>query len=580
MKNIFVIISLVIFTANSISQSLNLNAEINAGKLAKEAYSTTSSTDFQHFIIYGQSLSTGHQSYPSLSVNNVAGNYMVGDQVWINAGNTNFSTFSPLIASLAKSDLTKPLSRNGGMAECPLVAAVNHIQTKAVVSSNILATSAGTGGMTIEQLSKESQQASKRYPDYLKTITNASLIAKSKGYKITCPTIIWMQGEYNYFEDTTRGLIAGQSNCTDKLTYKNLLLLLKNNMQADLMTTYSQTSKPLFITYQTGAQYTRGKTLEIGMAQLEIANENSDVFCAGPVYQMSDRGGHLDANGYRWYGEMIAKAYLKTINSGKKFQPLQPKEIARTSNPKEIKIKFSVPKLPLVLDILTLKRFADYGFAVYNNDSKQTISSVSIDNDCVRIICSADLTGNVEVVYAGLNTGNDNGHGNLRDSDDYPAINNYIDLDKKNTDGTYTYPRDATETTLHPIYEPSNQQGLIYDKPYPLYNFSVAFYYMLKSNQQIYTVPNVDNATGFGQSMKAGNTIQLYQSGKNLIVETLNEGNFNIEVYNVTGKLVDKFKGNTNGNIFRNQFSLSLSKGIYIVKATVADEFNTLKVLL
>lgn len=580
MKNTLILIFLLILTAISNSQTIAVNTEINARKIASESNSTANSIDFQHFIIYGQSLSTGHQSYPSLSVTNVAGNYMIGDQVWINSGNTSFGTFNPLIASLAKSDLTKPLSRNGGMAECPLVAAINHIQTKAVVSSNILATSAGTGGMTIEQLSKESQQVSKRYPDYLKTISNASLIAKSKGYKITCPAIIWMQGEYNYFEDATRGLIAGQPNCTDKLTYKNLLMLLKNNMQADLMTTYSQTSKPLFISYQTGAQYTRGKTLEIGMAQLEIANENPDVFCAGPVYQMSDRGGHLDANGYRWYGEMIAKAYLKTINSGKKFQPLQPKEIARTSNPKEIKIKFYVPKLPLVLDILTVKTVADFGFAVYNNDSKQTISSVTIDNDCVRIICNADLTGNVEVVYAGLNTGNDNGHGNLRDSDDYPAIYNYIDLDKKNANGTYTYPRDATETTLHPIYEPSNQEGLIYDKPYPLYNFSVAFYYMLKSNQQIYTVPNVDDATGFGQNIKVGNTLQLYQSGKNLVVETMNEGNFNIEVYNVTGKLVDKFKGNASGGTFHNQYALSFSKGIYIVKATVVDEFSTLKVLL
>lgn len=431
MKNILILISFLVVTANSISQPLHQNAEINTGKFVSDTYSTTSSIDYQHFIIYGQSLSTGHQSYPSLSVTNVAGNFMIGDQVWINSGNTSFSTFNPLIATLAKSDLNKPLSRNGGMAECPLVAAANHIQTKAVVSSKILATSAGTGGRTVEQLSKESKQSTNHYLDFIKSITKADEIARNKGYKMTCPAIIWMQGEYNYFVDTTRGLIPGQSNCTDKLTYKNLLMLLKNNMQTDLMNSYSQSNKPLFITYQTGAQYTRGKTLEIGMAQLEMANENVDVFCAGPVYQMPDRGGHLDANGYRWYGEMIAKAYLKTINSGKKFQPLQPKEIARTTNPKEIKIKFLVPKLPLVLDILTVKKVTDYGFAVYNNDIKQTISSVTIDNDCVRIICGADLTGDVEVVYAGLNTANDNGHGNLRDSDDYPAIYNYIDLDKK-----------------------------------------------------------------------------------------------------------------------------------------------------
>ena len=541
------------------------------------------SEEYQHFILYGQSLSTGNQSYPSLSTTNVAGNYMVGSQVWINYGNPNMTTFNPLVATLAISDVSKPLTRaECGMAECPLVAAVNHIQTNSVVKSKILATSAGTGGKSIEQLSKESKQSINYYLDYTKAITKTAEIAKANGYKVTCPTIIWMQGEYNYTADNTRGLISGQPNCTDKTTYKNLLITLKNNMQTDVKSAYSQTTKPWFITYQVGAQYTKGKTLEIGMAQLEMANEYDDVFCAGPVYQMSDRGGHLDANGYRWYGEMIAKAYLRTINSGKKFQPLQPKEIARTTNPKEIKIKFLVPKLPLVLDALTVKKVTDFGFTVYNDDVRQTISSVTIDNDCVRLICSADLTGKVEVVYAGLNTASsyDNGHGNLRDNDDYAAIYNYINLDQKNADNSYVYPREASETTLHAIYEPRDAQGVIYDKPYPLYNFCVAFYYKLDSGQQIYTVPNVGGTTGFEPNIKANNSIQLYQSGKNLVMKTQNQGTFNLDVFNVSGKLVDEFKGNTNGGSSRSVYALSLSKGIYIVKATIANEFNTLKVIL
>lgn len=543
---------------------------------------TSEAEEYQHFILYGQSLATGNQSYPSLSVTNVAGNYMIGDQVWINYGNTIFSNFNPLIATLAKSDVSKPLSRNGGMAECPLVAAANHIQTKSVVSNKILATSAGTGGKSIEQLSKESKQSINYYLDYTKTITKASEISKNNGYKITCPAIIWMQGEYNYTADNTRGLISGQPNCTDKSTYKNLLIQLKNNMQTDVMSAYSQTSKPLFITYQVGAQYTKGKTLEIGMAQLEMANENDDVFCAGPVYQMSDRGGHLDANGYRWYGEMIAKAYLQTINTGKKFQPLQPKEIARTTNPKEIKVKFLVPKLPLVLDILTVKKVTDYGFTVYNNDIRQIISSVTIDNDCVRLICSANLTGKVEIVYAGLNTTSsyDNGHGNLRDSDDYPSIYNYINLDKKNTDNTYVYPREASETTLHPIYEPKDSQGVIYEKPYPLYNFSVAFYYKLDSGQQTFTVPNVDDATGLNPDIKMSKSIHLYQSGKNVVLETQTCGVVNLEVYDASGKLVDLYKGYINGDSFRSEYNLSLSKGVYVVKATIENKFNTLKVVM
>ena len=48
--------------------------------------STSIAKDIQHFIINGQSLSTGHQSYPVLSTENIPGNYMVGGEVWTNAG--------------------------------------------------------------------------------------------------------------------------------------------------------------------------------------------------------------------------------------------------------------------------------------------------------------------------------------------------------------------------------------------------------------------------------------------------------------------------------------------------------------
>lgn len=52
-------------------------------------------------------------------------------------------------------------------------------------------------------------------------------------------------------------------------------------MQDAVKKYYNQNEKPRFITYQTGAQYTRGTTLEVGMAQLNASNENEDIICAG-----------------------------------------------------------------------------------------------------------------------------------------------------------------------------------------------------------------------------------------------------------------------------------------------------------
>lgn len=107
-------------------------------------------------------------------------------------------------------------------------------------------------------------------------------------------------------------MTVGSYSTTDGKLYYKYLLQLKNNMQDAVKKYYGQDDAPLFITYQTGAQYTRGTTLEVGMAQLNASNENEDIVCAGPVYPMTDRGGHLDSNGYRWYGEMLGKVYYKT----------------------------------------------------------------------------------------------------------------------------------------------------------------------------------------------------------------------------------------------------------------------------
>lgn len=93
------------------------------------------------------------------------------------------------------------------------------------------------------------------------------------------------------------------------------LYQLKDNMQNDILKQYGQQEKPVFITYQTGAQYMRD-TLAISMAQLEASNEYADIICAGPIYPMTDRGGHLDANGYRWFGGNVGKGLLSDKGAG------------------------------------------------------------------------------------------------------------------------------------------------------------------------------------------------------------------------------------------------------------------------
>jgi hypothetical protein len=447
--------------------------------------------DYQHLIIYGQSLSVGAQSYPVLSRANVPGNYMLGEQIWINYYNRGpRNALQPLIGKIANQtqngDTTMYAFSTSGTitAECPLYGTVNHLQQK--IGGHFIATSCGTSGMSIEELSKESQTKAYYANDFTGAVTFGKAATAALGKTISCPAIFWMQGENNYAQ-TGSGLTSGTQSTNDKNAYKQLFLTLKNNMQNDIVSKYGQSEKPVLITYQVGCQYTKGKELSIGMAQLEASNEYADIICAGPVYPMPDRGGHLDPNGYRWFGEILAKVYYKTQVLGEDFRPLQPKEIIRTDNPKQIKIRYHVPAPPLVLDTWTVKQYTNYGFEVYKSGAKQSISSVAIEGDGVLLTCTQDLSGAaIEVAYAGSAT---SGHGNLRDSDDYPSVFTYLDLDKKDADGNFIFYRKSQGVSYRPTDEPKNQSSqVIYDQPYPLCNWSLAFYYQLQADQDHYVV--------------------------------------------------------------------------------------------
>ncbi|MDR2628210.1 MAG: T9SS type A sorting domain-containing protein [Dysgonamonadaceae bacterium] len=500
-----------------------------------------SAQEYQHLIMYGQSLSTGYQSWPVISTNNVSGNYMIGDQIWINNGNMVFNMFRPLTGTVAKASQTKPKTRaSGAQAECPLLGMANHLQRKTAGQYKFLATSAGTGNCSIEQLSKESQTTT-HYRDFTKALQSASQINAS----IHCPALIWMQGEANYTSSST-GLTIGSSSITYKYAYKALLLTLKNKMQKDVTLAYHQPDKPLFITYQTGAQYMRNKELSISMAQLEASNEQADIICAGPVYPMTDRGGHLDPNGYRWFGEMLGKVYYKTIILGEDFKPLQPEKVSCEADGKTLKVKFHVPVPPLVLDTLIVEKISDYGFEVYDNNVRKSIANISVSDDCVYITCTTALTGTVEIAYAGYNA-SVRGHGNLRDSDPYAAYFTYLDLDRK-VNGNYVYERAADETTLRPSYEPRDASGVIYDKPYPLYNFSVSFY--LKSEVAASSLPEI-------QAQEDA----IKMIGHTLHVKAL--AGENIHIYTITGQLISTAKATGEWMPVYN-----LHKGIYIVRFT------------
>ncbi|MDR1809136.1 MAG: T9SS type A sorting domain-containing protein [Prevotella sp.] len=532
--------------------------------------------DYTHYIIYGQSLSTGHQSDP-LSTTNVPGNYMLGDRIWVNNGNSTLNDLNPLVAT----------TTSGSQSEVPLHGAVNHLRNKIPLTADangkenrILASSAGTSGKPIEELSKAFQGTGSAYlyGNYQTAIKKAKSMVLRRNSTIHCPAIIWMQGEWNYQGYGTQLDGVSTPPTDDKTAYKNLMIQLKNDMQTDVKAQYEQTETPVFYTYQVGASYTKGLTLEIGMAQLEASNEHDDIVMIGPVYPYPDCNGHLDANGYRWYGELTGKVIYKTQVLGEKFAPLQPVKLSRVpGNPKQVRIQYYVPVPPLVFDTHTLLEMKDYGFLLGLNNIKKTITNIEIDGDCVVLTSDADLNGTVLVSYAGNQTtfagtfagANPTGNGNLRDSDNYGSFYTYVQ--RTWSDGNQTL-------SDHPRNESGN---IIYDQPYPLWNFSVAYYYEIPAASDEYVVPNAPKKDGVGISgTKVQTGSALSQQGSDLFLTVSGKSAVKLGVYSLSGSLLKQFaQEQTPAGV--QKYSLdALPQGLYVAKAQVGNNVYSAKIII
>lgn len=417
-------------------------------------------TDYSLLMSYSQSLPMGWEGHYALTTTNYPDTYMLGSSIWMIRGNNGSNTFTPLVGQFVD-----PCGESALVGMTNSFKRVFERYNRRGKENKFVTVSAGEGGRSIEQLSKEctngSVQTSNLYhTTFLSALTRAKSTADGLGKTISCPVLFFAQGEHNYAANiANRGLTTGSNATSDKDAYKALLLTLKNNMQSDIMSILGQAEKPMFLMYQTSGNYIDIESMPISQAQLEFAEENNDVIMVNPHYGLPDyAGGHLTANGSRWWGENIAKTLHGAFNQNQKIGGIVMKNISITDE-RTIEIDFQVPVLPLVLDTKTTPLQTSFGFKVVNNGSEKTISNVSIiENKVILKFSTKLLTGTVNVSYAGLGR---NGSGNLRDSDTWISQYTYYD-DSANFPPTYN-PLDA------------NNQPL-YGKNYPLWNWVYSFY--------------------------------------------------------------------------------------------------------
>ncbi|MCQ2199551.1 MAG: leucine-rich repeat domain-containing protein [Paludibacteraceae bacterium] len=425
-------------------------------------YQEIGTTDYSHVILYGQSLGMGWQAGTVITTDSIENCYMVGSLPLINHGNDGSLVFNPLVSA--------PWSSGG---EEPIVALTHAFakQYNNIVDKDqkFVGTNCGEGGRSIEKLSKNCTNGTNFYDvEFMKCLRSASQAALSEGKTISCSAIVFMQGEYNYIELSGNGLIPNTNATSSKDEYKAYLLKLKNDMQADIMKEYGQTKKPLFFIYMIGGYYINNRVLSINMAQVEFALENDDVFLLNPTYFTPDYGGgHLSVNGYRWYGESMAKSLSQVFINKEDCMPIVP--FCYTVQKNELSIDCYVPAAPLVFDTWTKESVSNYGFVLLADDKEVPLSDIKIEGNKILLKTSINMEEctKLEISYAGYGR---NGSGNVRDSDSWQSLYNYWD--------------DSTERGIpngSVNYRAKDENGVsLVGKPYPLQNWLVNFYKRIK----------------------------------------------------------------------------------------------------
>lgn len=428
-------------------------------------------TDFLQFICYGQSLSNGSDSL-FVSDDVVEKCYMLGSV------SEPTTTLNPL-----------RLTTN---SQHPIVSAINSFATLfhsfVDKNTNFIAGSYGAGGQSIAQLMSATRQAeikaeenynydistSGKYQIFLNSLTKGKEVANSCGKSITCPAIVFLQGERDYYTDESLSTQSGRAvnayACGgDKGKYKLYMSRLKEDMQNAVMETYGQTEKPLFLIYQCNGGFVKNKEMSINMAQIEFAEENEDVILLQSPYALPHySSSHMSTNGYRWYGEFIAKALFQTLVLHSEYKPILPTNFIVDND--SIKFKIANAVLPLVNDTNLAQSISKLGFCVYADNVEVTITSFRFYGDEIILYLEKSISNanKIEISYAGMERG---GIGTVRDSDSYKAMYEYWnDTNDKGSSGNLTI-----------NHRPTDENGnVIVGKKYPMYSWLQSFYYKIK----------------------------------------------------------------------------------------------------
>lgn len=364
--------------------------------------------DWNHVVVYGQSLSVGATARPPLSTTPRYGHLTFGagpraSKAGSLGANPGTDTVKGLIENTAASE-----GSNRGETPCSGLA---HAFTELSLSEDGIApgsavlfcSAPGHGGYSLAQLDMRSAWA-----QVLKDhVTEAKARADEAGKSYQVVAMPWMQGEAN--------------SGTAYQTYYDGMVRLQAEFSEWVKGITGQTFDVPIIMYQTPNNGSQDG--QISRAQLDLCLNEPGFFFGGPIYHMEPAtdGTHItNVSEYRT-GHQFGRAVKQYLIDRKKPAFIRSLGAVRKGN--TIEWAFSVPQRPLVFDVATMPQTTDYGFRV--NDSagnKLAISSIDIrDGDTVVITLAAGAATAAQVRYAldyraAGTAWNDEETGNLRDS--------------------------------------------------------------------------------------------------------------------------------------------------------------------
>ncbi len=270
----------------------------------------------------------------------------------------------------------------------------------------------GQGATAIANLSKGTEP----YQNFIDDIETAFNEATDKGWKFVIPAICWMQGESDIVD-------------YPKTDYKKMITKIWNDMNEDILRITGQNDSIRFICYQpnslTRAEHFKAERYEcketiVPQTFVDLLSKDNRFWASGPTYPYHCVGEkiHIDAIGQQQIGTLAANSVLGILRGKERFCGFIPLQANVEGN--DVTIHFNVPTPPMTIDTIQVMKAGNYGFSVINNDNRNIINRVEIENNIIKISCSeSPIDCKIRYAVNGeyMKSGNIHGpRGNLRDS--------------------------------------------------------------------------------------------------------------------------------------------------------------------